>query len=607
MRLSLLVVVVLGACASHHGGGSGTDAGLDGVTALAIAPVNQTLTIAQGVAATSHYTVTATYGDGSTADVTSLVPLSLADGSLGGFDGTGDFTSATDHGGVTQVVAQAGSVQATTGLTLVFQETYTDPNSTGLPNSSVFSGPADPTRAPTLIYPNDGVLVPPNLGQLEFHFMPGPSNTAFALTFTNTVTDVTVYLACTTPLNGGCIFQPDATLWGWLSATNRGGDPLMWSLQGTDANGTGVGTSSSMALQFSNDPINGGIYYWTTTTESIMRYDFGSGAGSGVKYAGTELEGTCIGCHALSRDGTKLVAEVNGQNDGRTALVDVATKTVMNAFGSTPKSIFESWNPSGSQYAAVYADTGATNFNLMILDGTASTLVNTIDVGGTATHPTDHPDWSADGSRIAYVAQGIAGTCQRFHNGSIYQVPAGGGTPQLLVQAASNLENNYYPAYAPDNHFLIFDHSTCTSNSQTGEECDADSDPTATLMVLDSMTGGAATAMTNANKPGIADGATTALTNTFPKWNPFVFAKNSAGGHLAWITFASTRKFGLRSPPTGTEPDENASGTLLWMAAIDLDAADGSDPSFVPFALPFQDYTTSNHIAQWTEKVVQIQ
>jgi hypothetical protein len=40
------------------------------------------------------------------------------------------------------------------------------------------------------------------------------------------------------------------------------------------------------------------------------------------------------------------------------------------------------------------------------------------------------------------------------------------------------------------------------------------------------------------------------------------------------------------------------------MAAIDLDAPPGTDPSFAAFALPFQDITTSNHIAQWTTEVV---
>jgi hypothetical protein len=94
----------------------------------------------------------------------------------------------------------------------------------------------------------------------------------------------------------------------------------------------------------------------------------------------------------------------------------------------------------------------------------------------------------------------------------------------------------------------------------------------------------------------VADNGQTALTSSFPKWNPFIGHKTREGGRIAWMTFSSTRKYGLRSPP--------GSGTLIWMVAIDLDAPAGTDPSFAAFALPFQDITTSNHIAQWTTQVV---
>ncbi|HUJ58994.1 MAG TPA: hypothetical protein VLX92_10890 [Kofleriaceae bacterium] len=604
MRKGLVIALFVSAC-GHHGHGGGPDGGaLDGLTALEVKPGDQTLIIDQGVAATSQYEVIGTFEDGHTADVTSYVQLALADESLGTFAGP-ELTTATDHGGVTQVIASAGSIEGTTGLTVMFKQTWTDPGSTGLTGdpSQLFGGPSDPTRDPDLVYPNDGTLVPPNLGRLEFHFHPGANNTVFELSLENAVTDIKVYLQCTLPLNGGCIYQPDPQLWAWLANTNRGGDPVKWAIRGTDATGTSVGASSTLALSFAIDDVNGGIYYWTTTTEAIMRYDFASTTQtSATKYAGTELEGTCIGCHALSHDGTKLVAEVNGQNDGRTALVDVATKAVMNQFGSTPKSMFESWNPDGSAYVGVYGDSGATNYNLMVFDGNTANMTATIDVNGTATNPTDHPDWSADGQRIAFVRVGIAGTMQRMWNGAIYQVQqvggGGWGPPQLLVPSA-NLQNNYYPAYAPDGRLLVYDNSHCTSGSNTGVECEADTNPTATLMAIDSLAGGTPVPLANANKPGIADGANTALTNSFPKWNPFVFARNAGGGHLAWITFSSKRNYGLRTPP-GT-------GTLLWMAAIDLDAPAGTDPSFVAFALPFQDLTTSNHIAQWTDTIVTIQ
>ena len=604
MRILAIALALVGAaaCAHHDGGGNG-DGGIQGLASLAVTPADQTLTVTPNVPATSTYTVTGTFSDGHTEDVTAQVTLTVANPDVGAFSAA-LFTSSSQHGGASQIVATSGTITGSTTVTVMFTASETDPSSTGLPANpqTLFGGSADAARDPSLVYPNNGVLVPPNLGKLEFHFVPGAANTVFDLTFANSVTQVDVYLGCPTPMGSGCIYQPDDTVWAWLSQTNRGGDPVTWSIRGTDSTGTAVGASGSASVQFAPDDTTGGIYYWTTTTEAIMRYDFAGTQGSATEYVGTELENTCIGCHALSHDGTKLVAEVNGQNDGRTALVNVATKTVMNDFGQTPLSTFETWNPDGTLYAGVYADTNATNYNLMLLSGSDSTLVQTIDVGGTAAHPTDHPDWSPDGTRIAFVRVGTAGTLQRMWNGSIYQVTGNGsawGTPSLLVPATNGLENDYYPAYAPDNRLVVFDRATCTSGSATGVECYADTSPSATLMAVDSITPGAPVVLANANAPGIADGATTQLTNSFPKWNPFVFAKNNAGGHLGWITFSSKRQYGLRSPPSG--------GGLLWMAAVDLDAPDGSDPSFTAFALPFQDITTSNHIAQWTMQVVQVQ
>ena len=78
------------------------------------------------------------------------------------------------------------------------------------------------------------------------------------------------------------------------------------------------------------------------------------------------------------------------------------------------------------------------------------------------------------------------------------------------------------------------------------------------------------------------------------------------GSRLMWVTFSSSRMYGLRPPPDGGH-DESDKGSIIWMAAIDPDkVASGADGSFPAFALPFQDYTTSNHIAQWTTKVLPI-
>jgi len=46
--------------------------------------------------------------------------------------------------------------------------------------------------------------------------------------------------------------------------------------------------------------------------------------------------------------------------------------------------------------------------------------------------------------------------------------------------------------------------------------------------------------------------------------------------------------------------DETTKGTLIWMVGV-VPKIGGGDPSFTAFCLPFQDITTSNHIAQWTK------
>ena len=51
--------------------------------------------------------------------------------------------------------------------------------------------------------------------------------------------------------------------------------------------------------------------------------------------------------------------------------------------------------------------------------------------------------------------------------------------------------------------------------------CNADTDATAT-MFLTSLTGAAPVALARANSPGVGDGTATALTNSFPKWAPYI-------------------------------------------------------------------------------------
>ena len=109
------------------------------------------------------------------------------------------------------------------------------------------------------------------------------------------------------------------------------------------------------------------------------------------------------------------------------------------------------------------------------------------------------------------------------------------------------------------------------------------------------------------------------VSNSWPRWSPFV--QTYKGSRLLWVAFSSTRDYGLRVrnhlpgmyqcyPPDSYEVPMGEHGTWfdalcqqpqLWMAAINLSASSGTDPSRVAFWLPFQDITTHNHTPQWTQ------
>src|SRR6478609_7888514 len=160
MRVSLLfLAVVTFGCARDPiidpaGGG-----GIDGLVSITVSPASQTLIIDGTTPATSAYTSLGTFKDGHTADVTDQVSWTLMDIGLGSFTGA-LFTSTTDHGGYTNVLASAGDVVGKATLILQLKQRYKDPGSTGLPADpgGALGGASNPALAAQLVYPNDGVL-----------------------------------------------------------------------------------------------------------------------------------------------------------------------------------------------------------------------------------------------------------------------------------------------------------------------------------------------------------------------------------------------------------------------------------------------------------------
>jgi hypothetical protein len=628
----LTALLACAACGSGMVGGSEGDGGSGGDAPFAIPPGLQTLEVQPAMAdlmfegntpATQIYTAIGHFEDGHSEDLTSHVVFLIDNFAVGGFQAN-VFTSSIDNGGRARVRAFIGPIEGFAFLTVKIKQRYNDPQSGPLPPdpSLPFDGPVDDARKPDLVYPSDGVLLPPNLGKIELHWLPGPgANNLFELGFSSDTTDIKIYMTCVNPTNGGCIFLPEPKVWRWLAESNRGAD-VMVAARATDTGGTGVGTSSSMRMAFSQDDIDGGLYYWTTPKgepdESggfarIFRWDFASTTQTVPEEVITpdQTGGLCVGCHALSPD-RRLFVAADGSYNANVLLWDLLTGGPTVPFDSTKRVAFASWEwPDGARFVGTFGDEnegggGFSSFDLNLYNGDDGSLLETIPVGGSSTNRSAHPDWSPDATTIAFTRAGIPndsgnnGTTVRAFRSMIRMVKKDGAgwTAPIDLTASEEGKGAFYPAFSPDSKLVLFNRSSC-ADGHDHDACDMYDDPNASMWTVRAEAGAPQVPLVLANAPGKTD-TRSVVQNSFAKWTPFTFRRTGElGKRLFWFTVSSDRNYGLHHPDAGE--------AQIWMAGFDPDAGlRDEDGSFPAFFLPFQEPTRDNHTSQWTRRVVHI-
>jgi hypothetical protein len=538
---------------------------------LVIAPGHTTLTVEHGVAASQAYTIVAVDDAGAETDVTAEAALVIGVPSLGSFDHN-VFHSTIDHGGKATVTATWKTLTAQADLTVLLKSVIIEP---GAPPDAPgqFGGGHAGGPAPSLIYPDSGVIVPPNLNTMEVHYRPGSGQQLFELTFTGATIELAVYFPCTA-LADGCVWSPSQSTWDILATAGRGDAPLVYTLRGLDASQQ-LGAAAPRTIQFATDDVAGGLYYWAASAGTIMRYDFGLRLQTAEKFLTTQQAGgtTCVGCHALSRDG-RLIA-VGTDIPGPATLTSLAVATRARQWSTSSGTGFPGFpGGDGANFFSFSPDdqqlVSSAGTNLVVRSASDGSGVTTVVTNATM------PDWSPDGMHIVFARAGQAAPAANpgVATGSIVQVQVGAwNATQTLVAAAG--DNNYYPAYSPDGDWVVFDRSANASDSF---------DQTDARLWVVASAGGAPVALANASPAPGGD--------SWPKWSPVPHAYQA--GPIHWLTFSSRRAYGLRGGGT----------SQIWMVGFDPQrAAVGLDPSFAAFWLPFQDPASGNHIAQWVEHV----
>ena len=586
VRAIALAVVLLGsACASHGGDDDG------GATSLAIDPPMSTLVLQDGTPAMEDFTATATYPGGATKDVTGQVTFAI-DETLGTFAGA-ELTMI--GAGKTTVTATLGSgSDALAGTAEVIGQLTGSRVDPSLPANTpdLFGSGAteDPTRAPTVVYPPLGVVVPRNLGDFEVHWTDASTNDVFEVSLETDYADLKVYVPGGNGSGGG----PDPTWMAFLasewSAAVGNEQTVTYQVRGADSTMPGtVGSAPIEEVKLSNEQMNGGIYYWasagTTSAEGIWRHDMSMPGQPAKAYAtrdqfatppGGTPPGRCIACHVLSRDGTKMAITWDG-GGGSADEIDVATETFQN--GSNAWN-FATYTPDGTQLLAV--ETG----DLVVRDEATQTVLGSMTSDGWVTHP----DLSPDGTKLVYTRPTVTSLDWAFGGGQIiirtYDQASMTFGPETVLVADAN--NNYYPSFSPDNQWVLFNKST--DNSTLG----AYNNPSASMWVVKADGSAPPVELASLNT------AVAGLTNSWGRWAPFAQTLGAGNTQMYWITISSKRDYGVRLVGLG-QPQ-------IWMTPFFPDQASvGEDPSAPAFRLPFQNIDSSNHIAQWTTQVIGLQ
>ncbi len=570
----LLMLVVAGACGSskkagfENPDGPGRDGGSPVTDTLKIEPADLVVDAQDGAANAVTYTAMVVRPDGTSRDVTSDGSFSAT--GLGvdiGVFSANTFNVAPGKVGRTTIQAVNGALTGTTTLTVRRSIVVIGPGASA-DAPSKFGGQEDASKKPKVLYPPDGVMLPPNMNVVEVHYEPA-GNTLFELHVTSPILDLKVYFACQSA-GSGCAFSAESTVWSLLSSAGRGAEPLTYTLRGTD--GSKVGTSDKRTVLFGEEDILGGIYYWNAGAGTTMRYEFGVSGQTAETFMNAQSAGAgvCVGCHVLSRSGKKIALGMDIPAPAAYKVFDVATKGLVYGPGGAN---FFSFSPDESE---ILTSNGISIGLHKATDGTAVT--DPLVPSGTM------PDYSPNGESFVYarpqtslplpgpgIAQASLQTMVRTNG----QWAPG---PELVPYGG---KSNYYPAYSPDGTWVIFDRSN-------NDSFDA---PDAEVWVVSSK-GGQPILLAKARAGG----------DSWPKWAPDVQKYRSKS--LMWFTFSSRRPYGVRQSTCAGQNHTSGPCAQIWMAAFDPEAAAaGKDASYPALWLPFQDFNSGNHIAQWVTRV----
>jgi hypothetical protein len=212
-------------------------------------------------------------------------------------------TAPGQAGGVGHLQGLYGSMVATAQLEVDVHVRDLGPGVTPAQAAALDGATSADPKVTSLQYPYDATVFPLGLTSPLVMWAAPSANDVYRLHYAQKDYTYDAYRVVPSPAQ----VRIDQTAWDRLTASNEG-DALKITLSRWDAAASAAYVSANESWTIAPVSLRGAIYYWTTSAGGHMsRIRPGTGAMPEVLNGGK-----CMGCHAVSADGSTLVAAVEG-------------------------------------------------------------------------------------------------------------------------------------------------------------------------------------------------------------------------------------------------------------------------------------------------------
>jgi hypothetical protein len=321
--------------------------------------------------------------------------------------------------------------------------------------------------------------------------------------------------------------------------------------------------------------LTGFIYYWEVNTGNVVRIAPGSTAPE--YFIQKPANVSCVACHSVSKDGSKLVASFHG---GYSPWGTFDAKTGAALYDSGFSSGFQAISPNGSHVLWRHWNDAAFNGTGYLTLSPFDSAVELAQLNPGAGQPS-HPAWSGDATKIAFSVR-TDGNGLDFTQSTLWVTDVDLGTntfanTKKIVDNDAARPTVTFPTFSADSKWIAFERSTQARSREAKAE-----------IWLTNLDGSIQMPLDATNGVGVLQGEQLSAS-----YEP-TFMPVAAGGYF-WLVVVSERQYGN----TLTDTNPLTRRKQLWVSAIDASPAAGQDPSHPGFWLPGQGLDNQNMRGEW--------